>query len=141
LKHWIPAFAGMTVLSELSLSPMPLAAQDIAGYISGHSRRSDMSNTPQKRALQNYRSRLSERGMGRFEVLGLDADRDLIRSLARRLAEDGPDAGHIRATVSRTIAGEPPKKGGVLAALRRSPLVGADLDLSRPRETGRRLKL
>ena len=46
----------------------------------------------QKRAVQNYRSRLSERGLARFEVFGRDADRDLIRSLARRLAEDTPEA-------------------------------------------------
>jgi hypothetical protein len=91
----------------------------------------------QKRAIQNYRTRLSERGLSRFEVLGRDADRDLIRSLARRLAEDGPEASRLRATVSQSIAGEPPKKGGILAALRRSPLVGADLDVTRPREDGR----
>ncbi|MCJ9669005.1 MULTISPECIES: hypothetical protein [unclassified Neorhizobium] len=95
----------------------------------------------QKRAIQNYRSRLSERGLARFEVLGRDADRDLIRSLARRLAEDGPDASRLRAAVSQTIAGEPPKKGGILAALRRSPLVGAELDLSRPREEGRKVEI
>ncbi|BCG97494.1 MULTISPECIES: hypothetical protein [unclassified Mesorhizobium] len=95
----------------------------------------------QKRAIQNYRSRLSERGLARFEVLGRDADRDLIRSLARRLAEDGPDASSLRAAVSQTIAGEPPKLGGILAALRRSPLVGADLDLSRPHEEGRKIDL
>ena len=29
------------------------------------------------------------------------------------------------------LSGEPPKKGGILAALRRSPLVGADIDLTR----------
>ena len=91
----------------------------------------------QKRAIQNYRSRLSERGLARFEVLARDADRDLIRSLARRLAEDGPEASRLRAAVSQTIGGEPPKKGGILAALRRSPLVGADLDLVRVREEGR----
>jgi hypothetical protein len=79
--------------------------------------------------------------MARFEVLGLDADRDLIRSLARRLAEDNPDAKRIRATVSQTVAGEPPKKGGILAALRRSPLVGADLNLARSHETGRKVDL
>jgi hypothetical protein len=61
--------------------------------------------------------------MARFEVLGLGADRDLIRSLAKRLAEDDPDAVRIRAAVIRTISGEPPKKGGILTALRRSPLV------------------
>lgn len=100
-----------------------------------------MGNTAQKRALRNYRTRLVKRGMARFEVLGLDADRDLIRSLARRLAEDDPDAMRIRAAVSRTIAGEPPKKGGILAALRRSPLVGADLNLARSREGGRKIDL
>ena len=100
-----------------------------------------MSNTAQKRALRNYRSRLVKRGMARFEVLGLDADRELIRSLARRLAEDDPDAARIRTAVSRTIGGEPPKTGGILAALRRSPLVGADLDFARPHETGRKIDL
>lgn len=41
--------------------------------------------------------------------------------------------------VSRTIPSEPPKKGGILAALRRSPLVGADLNLARSRETNRKV--
>ena len=95
----------------------------------------------QRRAIQNYRSRLSERGLARFEVLGRDGDRDLIRSLARRLAEDGPESSWLRAAVHQTIAGAPPPKGGILAALRRSPLVGADLDLSRPREEGRRVDI
>src|SRR5580698_487050 len=98
-----------------------------------------MSNSSQKRALKNYRDRLGERGLARFEVLGRSADRDLIRSLARRLAEDGPDASRLRAAVSQTIVGEPPKRGGILAALRRSPMVGADLDLSRAREEGRKI--
>jgi hypothetical protein len=95
----------------------------------------------QKRALQNFRSGLSERGLVRFEVLGLTANRELIRSLARRLAEDGPDASRLRVAVSQMIAGGPPKKGGILAALRRSPLVGADLDLTRVREEGREVDL
>ena len=100
-----------------------------------------MKSTPQKRALNNYRKRLSQRGMARFEVLGLDGDRDLIRSLAKRLAGDGSDSARIRATVRRTISGEPPQKGGILNALRRSPLVGADLDLKRPVTTGRKVDL
>ena len=98
-------------------------------------------SSSQKRAIRNYRSRLAERGLARFEVLGLDADRDLIRSLARRLAEDGPEASRLRAAVSQSIAGESPKKGGILAALRRSPLVGSSLDLTRPREEGREIEL
>lgn len=56
-----------------------------------------MSNTAQRRALQQHRSRLSERSLARFEVLGLDADRDLIRSLAKRLAEGDQEAARIRA--------------------------------------------
>jgi len=100
-----------------------------------------MGDTAQKKALRNYRSRLVKRGMARFEVLGLDADRDLIRSLAKRLAEDDPEATRIRATVSLTIGSEPPRKGGILAALRRSPLVGADLNLARSHEAGRKVNL
>jgi hypothetical protein len=100
-----------------------------------------MGESAQKRALRNYRTRLVNRGMARFEVLGLDADRDLIRSLAKRLSEEGPDAARIRAAVSRTITGEPPKKGGILAALRRSPLVGAELNLARSHEGGRKVTL
>ena len=100
-----------------------------------------MSTTPQKRALNNYRKRLNQRGMARFEVLGRDADRELIRSLARRLAGDGPDSARIRATVRGAISGEPAKKGGILDALRRSPMVGADLDLNRPVTPGRRVDL
>ena len=100
-----------------------------------------LSTTPQKRALKNYRKRLNQRGLARFEVLGLDGDRDLIRSLAKRLAGSDPDSARIRATVRRTISAEPPKKGGVLSALRRSPLVGADLDLKRPVTLGREVDL
>ena len=100
-----------------------------------------MSTTPQKRALKRYRKRLTQQGMARFEVLGLDADRELIRSLARRLAGDDPDSARIRATLRLSISGEQSKKGGILDALRRSPLVGADLDLNRPRTPGRRVDL
>jgi hypothetical protein len=95
--------------------------------------------TSQKRALQNYRRRLTKRGLARFEVLGLDADRDLIRTLAKRLSRNDAEATRIRAEVSRKISGEPTQKGGILAALRRSPLVGADLDLGRSSMTGRKV--
>jgi hypothetical protein len=95
----------------------------------------------QKRAIQNYRSRLGKRGLARFEVLGRATDREFIRSLARRLAEDGPEASRLRAAVSQSIAGEPPKKGGILAALRRSPLVGSDLNLARRQEEARKVEI
>lgn len=94
----------------------------------------------QKRALQTYRKRLGDRGMARFEVLGLDADRELIRTLARRLAEKGPQARQLRATVNQ-LSAEPAKKGGILAALRRSPLVDAGIEIKRDRSAGRRVNL
>jgi len=91
----------------------------------------------QKRAVDNYRARLAKRGLARFEVLGREADRDLIRLVARQLAEGGAEASRLRVAVSQSIFGERPKTGGILAALRRSPLVGADLEIKRPREEGR----
>ena len=97
--------------------------------------------TSQNRAIQNYRTRLSERGLARFEVLGRDADRDLLRSLARRLAEDTPQASQLRAAISQTISGSPPKKGGILAALRRSPLVETDIELVRSHDEGRHVDI
>jgi hypothetical protein len=96
-----------------------------------------VGNASQRRAVKSYRFRLKKRGLARFEVLGLDSDRDLIRTLARRLAEDDAEAARLRAAMSRTVSGEPPRKGGILAALRRSPLVGADLELTRSHDEGR----
>lgn len=95
----------------------------------------------QKQAVRNYRNRLAEQGLKRFEVLGLEGDRELIRTLARRLADGGVEATKLRASVARTLGGEAPRKGGILAALRRSPLVGVDLDLARPHEAGRKVDL
>lgn len=97
--------------------------------------------TSQKRAIRKYRSGLSKRGMARFEVLGRDGDQELIRSLARRLAEDGADAAQLRAAVTQSLDGGATKAGGILAALRRSPLVGAELDVTRPRGRGRKVNL
>ena len=100
-----------------------------------------MSNTSQKRALDNYRRRLGERGLARFEVLGLGADRELIRLLARRLAQNDPGAARLRAEVSRGLIGEPQRKGGILAALRRSPLIDAGLEFQREATSGRDIDL
>ena len=100
-----------------------------------------MSETSQKRAVRNYRSRLGERGMARFEVVGRDADRALIRRFAQCLADDGPTAERLRAVVNADLSGGGSSKGGILAALRRSPLVGADILPARPMEPGRKVDL
>jgi hypothetical protein len=100
-----------------------------------------LSGPSQIRALKNYRKRLAQRGLARFEVLGLDSDRDLIRSLAQRLAVNGAAESEIRSSIRRRIAEETPPKGGILKALRRSPMVGTDLDLSRPQIDARPVDL
>jgi len=91
-----------------------------------------MGTSSQTRALKNYRKRLTQRGMARFEVLGLAADRELIRAVARRLAEDAPEAAQMRASLQQSTAPEPRAKGGILAMLRSAPPGFAELDLTRP---------
>ncbi|MBN8899560.1 MAG: hypothetical protein J0H19_07650 [Rhodospirillales bacterium] len=79
--------------------------------------------------------------MVRFEVTGRAEDRDLVRTVARTLAEEGADAERLRSALQQGLDREAPRRGGILAALRASPLVDADLDLTRPRETGRPVDL
>ena len=72
----------------------------------------------------------------RFEVTGREADRDLIRSIARCLAGGGVKADRLRAAMASAPEVRS-TKGGIVAALLNSPLIGADLDLRRDREAGR----
>jgi len=94
----------------------------------------------QQCAIHNDHAWLADKGLMRFEVVAHSADRELIRSLAKTLTEDGPQAQQVRATLAASVAGES-SRGNILSALRASPLVGADLDLSRPRELGRTVEL
>ncbi len=94
-----------------------------------------------KRAVRTYRTRLGARGLARFEVLAPATDRDLIRALARRLSEGSDEADRLRSVVGQAVEGVASRKGGILAALRRSPLVDADLELTRPRVEGRPVDL
>ena len=100
-----------------------------------------MRDTSQKRAIRNYRQRLTDRGMARFEVLGLEIDRPLIRSLAKRLAGHGPDSAKIREAVRRSLSKQSSKKGNILLSLRKSPLVGANLRVTRSTSDDRKVDL
>lgn len=100
-----------------------------------------MSSSPQKRAVKRFRARLGARGLARFEVVAPEADRALIRSLARKLVEDGPEAKRVRSVVHQSISEDEGRKGGIVEALRRSPLVGANLNLTRSNTRGRDLDL
>jgi hypothetical protein len=64
-----------------------------------------------------------------------------LAELIRRFAEEGPDSARIRAAIGRTISGDPSKRGGILQALLRSPLVGADLEFERSKDSGRKVDL
>lgn len=98
-----------------------------------------MSSAAQTQALKNYRKRLAKRGMARFEVLGLASDRELVRTVAKRLAEDTPEAVEIRASLSARVAPDSLKKGGILKMLRSWPI--ADLELKRPFVKPRKIDL
>ncbi|MGD9615119.1 MAG: hypothetical protein AB7H90_06075 [Alphaproteobacteria bacterium] len=92
-------------------------------------------NASQKRAVETYRRRLRENGLARYEVRGSASDKALIRSLAKRLAENDTAAYRLRQELAHEISGRTclrPRTGkDIWDALRRSPLVGADLDLTR----------
>ncbi len=51
------------------------------------------------------------------------------------------DSDRLRAVVNQNVGGEPPKKGGILKALLASPLIGSELDLTRPHEKGRKVEM
>ena len=102
-------------------------------------------NASQKRAVANHRRRLGERGLARYEVRGLEQDRQLVRQLAKRLAKNDAEAEHLRREITQKVADEAPLElrtgKDIWDALRRSPLVGLDLDIEREFTTGRDIEL
>ena len=91
--------------------------------------------------MKSYRKRLQQRGLARFEVLGRATDRKLIRALAKRLAEGGPESKRLRENVNQTLTETAPHRGGIYAALRHSPMVGAGVKLRREITPGRKVDL
>jgi hypothetical protein len=102
-------------------------------YIQIEERKIAVGSEAQANAVKTHRKRLRQRGIARFEVQAKLADKELIRKLAKQLASDGAAASKLREAVSEAIAGKTEQKGGILAALRRSPLVGADVNFPRER--------
>jgi hypothetical protein len=100
-----------------------------------------MGSAAQNRAVSNYRKRLKKRGMVRFEVLGLKSDRDLLRSLARKLAEDDQEAESLRTQFTEDVKSGPRKTGGILAMLQSAPMSGIELNISRKRTAPRKVDL
>ncbi len=100
-----------------------------------------MAKEAQHRAVANHRARQAKAGFVRFELKASVADRALLRALAQQLARMGSEAGWLRERLRGVVNPGQARQGGVLAALRRSPLVGAEIDLVREREDGRPVDL
>ena len=69
--------------------------------------------------------------MSRSEVRGLEADKPLLRRLAKRLAANDAEAVRLRTAVAREIGEAAPSGRSIWAALRNSPLVGLDWHIER----------
>jgi hypothetical protein len=100
-----------------------------------------MGGISHKRAAKKRRTRIKQQrdDMVRCWMVILKTDLELLRSLASRLAENDSEAARIRAIVARSIADKASSRGGILAALRRSPLVSSNLNVRRSVTDGRRL--
>lgn len=91
----------------------------------------------QKKAVQDHRKRLRERGFVRLEVQAPEADKALIRRVASLLRGDPARAAEIRVRLREVIGEEP--KPGLKALLASAPLEG--IDLTRDRDLGRNIEL
>jgi hypothetical protein len=60
-------------------------------------------NASQNRAVANHRRRLTERGITRYEVRGLEQDKELVRKFANRLAANDPEAQRLRQQVADDV--------------------------------------
>jgi len=94
----------------------------------------------QYKAVVKNRRALRARGLGRFEVRGLDSDKALIRQIAKKLADGDAAAAALREELSGKLA-PPPKVTNIWAWLRASPLAGVDWYVEREFEPGRDVDL
>jgi hypothetical protein len=96
----------------------------------------------QERATKAYRARLDDEGLGRFEMIAPKEDQELLRGLARLMSRDEAKRQMFRRWAAETLGlVQNGRKGGVVAALRKSPLVGVDLDVSRSTDDARDVPL
>jgi hypothetical protein len=79
-------------------------------------------NASQNRAVANHRRRLTERGIARYEVRGLEQDKELVRKFVNRLAANDPEAQRLRQQVADDVLKKPLSGKEIVEALRRSPL-------------------
>lgn len=104
------------------------------GYFSGNIlREAKPIPTAQRKAVQNHRRRQQKRGLVRLEVQAAEADKILIRKVARLLRGDPARAAEIRKRLQQVIGEE--RKPGLKALLTSVPLEG--IELTRHQDFGR----
>lgn len=92
--------------------------------------------------LARHRLKTAATGSRRVEVVIPAADAPLIKAVAGVLRSGGAEAARVRAQLQPLASPGKARTGAELVAfLRASPLVGADLDLERDRSTGRTIEL
>jgi hypothetical protein len=100
-----------------------------------------MAQTAQSRAVANYRKRLISQGLPRWEVLGRRDDKDLLRVVAKKLAESGEAESALRQSIAKIVEFKSDTRGEILAALRNSPLAGSGIRFKREKTSGRKIEL
>jgi hypothetical protein len=95
----------------------------------------------QRRAVDNQRKRMRERGYERYEVTGPGRDKELVRDIVKKLAAGGPEADRLREDVKQTVTPKRLTGAGLYRALREGPLFPDDFDISREFTTGRDIDL
>jgi len=92
------------------------------------------------RAVVKNRRALRARGMSRYEVRGLASDKDLLRAIAKQLANNDSIAQQLRSELVQKVAPNQEPRN-VWEWLRSSPLVGVDWYIEREFEPGRKIDL
>lgn len=98
-----------------------------------------MSNAAQKIANQNYRKRLSSKGVSRWEVQGLENDKDISRALLKALAKNDNAANEFRQKIQDFVGVKERTGSDLVAALRKAALGGVDLDIIRENDGFRKV--
>ena len=95
-----------------------------------------------KGLVMRHRVRAVAEGLRRVEVTVPANDTGLVKAVAGILRAGGDEASRVREALASMTAIEPARTGAeLLAFLRASPLVGADLTIERDRTTGRAVDL
>lgn len=88
--------------------------------------------------VARHRAKTAAEGAKRVEVTVPAADVSLVKAIAGALREGQEEAARIREAVGPILAPGAARTGAELVAfLRASPLVGAELDVARDRTAGR----